>query len=89
MNKKLESLIDRVPTWPQEARDEAARALAEIEVTYVRARRPPTAEEETKLADLRETLNRSIERGGSYTDEEVEASIAARLDAWEQERNGA
>jgi hypothetical protein len=89
MNKKLESLIDRVPTWPQEAQDEAARALAEIEVAYVRGRRPLTAEEERKLADLRETINRSIERGGSYTDEEVEASIAARLDAWERERNGA
>ena len=89
MNKKLESLIDRVPTWPQEAQDEAVRALAEIEVAYVLPRRPLTAEEEAKLADLRETINRSIERGGSYTDEEVEASIAARLDAWERERNGA
>jgi uncharacterized protein with von Willebrand factor type A (vWA) domain len=75
MNKKLESLIGRVTTWPQEAQDEAARALAEIEVAYVRARRPLTAEEEAKLADLRATINRSIERGGSYTDEEVAAYI--------------
>jgi hypothetical protein len=41
-----------------------------------------------KLRSLRETINRSIERGGSYTDEEVEAGIAARLDAWERERKG-
>ena len=75
MNKRLGSLIDRVQTWPQEAQDEAARALADIEATYVRPRRALTAEEEAKLADLRETINRSIERGGSYTDEEVAAYI--------------
>jgi hypothetical protein len=75
MNKKLESLIDRVPTWPQEAQDEAARALAEIEVAYVRGRRPLTTDEEAKLAALRETINRSIECGGSHTDEEVAAYI--------------
>jgi hypothetical protein len=86
MNKKLEALMDRVPTWPQEAQDEAVRALAEIEVAYVHPRQL-TPEEEAKIADLRETINRSIERGGSYTDEEVEASIAARLDAWERNRN--
>ena len=28
MNKKLETLIDSVPTWPQEAQDEAVRALS-------------------------------------------------------------
>jgi hypothetical protein len=75
MNKKLEALIDRVPTWPQEAQDEAVRALAEIEVAYVGPGRPLTPGEEAKLADLRETINRSIERGGSYTDEEVAAYI--------------
>jgi predicted AlkP superfamily phosphohydrolase/phosphomutase len=75
MNKRLEALIDRVPTWPQEAQDEAARALADIEATYVPIRQEPTPEEEAKLADLRETINRSIERGGSYTDEEVAAYI--------------
>jgi hypothetical protein len=41
----------------------------------VPARRHLSAEEEAKLADLRETINRSIERGGSYTDEEVAAYI--------------
>jgi uncharacterized protein YbjT (DUF2867 family) len=85
MNKKLESLIGRVTTWPQEAQDEAARALAEIEEAYVRARYPLTAEDEAKLADLRETINSSIERGGSYTDEEVAEYITTNLDAWERE----
>jgi hypothetical protein len=88
MNKKLESLIDRVPTWPPAAQDEAVRALAAIEEKHVGVRRPLTPDEEAKLAALRETINRSIARGGSYTNEEVEASIAARLDAWERERNG-
>ena len=87
MNKKLESIIDRVLTWPEAAQDEAVRALTAIEEKL--ARRKLTPEEETKLAALRETINRSIERGGSYTDEEVEASIAARLDAWERRRKGA
>ena len=86
MNKKLESLLERVPTWPRSAQDEAARALAAIEEEHVR--RPLTPEEEAKLAALRATINRAIERGGSYTDEDVEASIASRLDAWERGRKG-
>ena len=85
MNKRLESLINRVPTWPREAQDEAVRALAAIERKHVGAQRLSDEEGEAKLAALRETINRSIERGGSYADEEVEASIAARLDAWERE----
>jgi hypothetical protein len=86
MNKRLEALIDRVPTWPQEAQDEAARALADIEATYVPIRQELTPEEEAELADLRETINRSIERGGSYTDEEVAASIE-RVHARAERRN--
>jgi hypothetical protein len=75
MDKKLEALIDRISTWPQDAQEEAARALAAIEEKRVGLSRPLTPEEEAKLADLRETINRSIERGGSYTDEEVAAYI--------------
>ena len=47
-------------------------------------RRPLTSEEQAKLAALREEINRAYERGGSYTDQEVGASIEARLDAWER-----
>ncbi len=89
MNKVLEFLIERVPTWPQEAQDEAALALGAIERKHVGVQPLSEEEREAKLAALRDTINRSIERGGSYTDEEVEASIAARLDAWERARKGA
>ena len=75
MNRKLEALIDRVPTWPQDAQEEAALALAAIEEKHAGWRRPLTPEEEAKLADLRDTINRSIERGGSYTDDEVAAYL--------------
>jgi len=74
MNKRLESLLDRVATWPQEAQDDAAMALADIE-EKVRVLQSLTPEERTKLEALRETINRSIEEGGSYSDEEVAAYI--------------
>jgi hypothetical protein len=87
MNKRLETLIDRIPTWPEEAQDWAAMALAEVE-EKVRILQSLTPEERAKLDALRETINRSIEEGGSYTDEEVEASIEAGLDAWESKQKG-
>jgi signal recognition particle GTPase len=74
MNKRLESLLDRIPTWPQEAQDDAAVALADIE-EKVRILKALTPEERAKLAALRETINRSVEQGGSYTDEDVAAYI--------------
>lgn len=89
MNKMLESLIDRVRTWPEEAQDEAIRALSDIERTQVGVQ-PVTAEEHAaKLAALREMINRSIERGGSYTDEEVAASLERQFDAWEARKQSA
>jgi hypothetical protein len=44
MNKKLESIIDRVLTWPGEAQDEALRALTAIEERHVQ----PTIEDESE-----------------------------------------
>jgi hypothetical protein len=85
MNKRLETLIDRIPTWPEEAQDWAAMALAEVE-EKVRILQSLSPEDRAKLDALRETINRSIEEGGSYTDEEVEAHIDASLDAWERQR---
>jgi hypothetical protein len=85
MNKRLETLLDRLPTWPEEAQDAAAQALSDIEEN-IRTLRSLTPEEQAKLTALRETINRSIERGGSYTDAEVEANIAATLDVWERNR---
>ena len=86
MNKRLEALLDRVATWPQEAQDDAAMALSDIE-EKVRVLRTLTPEQREKLDALRETINRSIEEGGSFTDGEVEASIAVSLDAWESGRS--
>jgi signal recognition particle GTPase len=74
MNKRLESLIDRIPTWPQEAQDWAALALAEVE-EKVRVLRSLTPEDRAKLEALRQTIDRSIAEGGSYTDAEVAAYI--------------
>ena len=85
MNKRLESLIDRIATWPQEAQDWAALALAEVE-EKVRILHSLTPEDRAKLGALRETINRSIEEGGSYADEEVAAYIE-RLHA-DSERKG-
>jgi hypothetical protein len=87
MNKRLETLLDRIPTWPQEAQDEAAMVLADIE-DKIRILRSLSPEDQAKLAALRAEINQAIEQGGSYTDEEVGANIAAKLDAWERKRKG-
>ncbi len=63
-------------------------ALADIE-EKVGLLKSLTPEQRTKLEALRETINRSVEEGGSFTDEDVEASIAASPDAWETGRKGA
>ncbi len=34
-DKKLKSVLGRVPTWPKTAQDEAARALREIEEDFI------------------------------------------------------
>ena len=39
-------------------------------------------EREQKLQALRDTINRSIERGGSVTPEEVDARLDARAAEW-------
>jgi hypothetical protein len=88
MKKTLEGLMDRVRTWPEEAQDEAVWALRSIEFRHTGQLSLTEEEREAKLAALRETLNRSIERGGSHTDEEVAASICERLDEWERNRKG-
>jgi signal recognition particle GTPase len=86
MNKRLETLLDRIPTWPQEAQDWAAAALAEVE-EKVRVLQSLTPEERAKLEALRATIDRSIEQGGSYTDQEVAAYIEqVHVDAERKER---
>ena len=89
MNKRLEELLERVAGWPPGAQEDAIATLEGIEAS-VNANAGLTAEEqEAKLAALREMLRKSIEEGGSYTDEEVGASISAALDGREQGRKSA
>jgi hypothetical protein len=59
------SIIKGVLTWPKEAQDEPLRALTAIEEKHVRVQLTVNDKHERKLASLRETINRSIERGGS------------------------
>jgi hypothetical protein len=75
MNEQLKTLMDRVQTWPEDAQAEALRVLTVIEREHLSAVPAGEHERDTKLAALRDTINRSIERGGSHTDEEVAAHI--------------
>jgi phytoene dehydrogenase-like protein len=88
MNKRLETLLERIPTWPEEAQEDAVMVLSDIE-EKIRVLRSLSPEDQAKLAALRADIDRAYEQGGSFTDEEVEASIEAELDAWEQNRKGA
>jgi hypothetical protein len=73
MVKILERALAEVASLPEAVQEKIGRELlAHVE----------------KLRSLRASINQSIERGGSYTDEEVGASITAPLDAWERERTG-
>ena len=83
MNKRLESLLERIPTWPEDAQEDAVTVLSDIE-EKIRILRSLSPEDQAKLAALRADIDRAYEQGGSYTDEEVAASIEARLDAWER-----
>ena len=88
MNKRLEILLERIPTWPEEAQEDALMVLSDIE-EKIRILRSLSPEDQAKLAALRADISSAIERGGSYTDEEVEASIEETLDDLEQKRKGA
>jgi len=72
MVKTLERALAEVAALPESAQEQLGRDL----LAYV-----------AKLRSLRQTVNDSIERGGSFTDEDVESSVAARLDAWERKRS--
>jgi hypothetical protein len=89
MNKRLAELLERVSAWPLGAQEDAIATLEGIEA-MVNANKGLTPEEqEAKLEALREMLRESIARGGSYTDEEVAASVSAALDSREQGRKSA
>jgi hypothetical protein len=86
MNEILKTLLKRAADWPLAAQEAAAVALVDIEERVAEAQSLSADERAAKLAELRDIVRRSVERGGSHTDEEIEASIAARLDAWERPR---
>jgi hypothetical protein len=77
MTRLLEQAIARVRALPDDDQDALAALLMSI---------AGSDDSVAQLNELRETLKNSIERGGSYTDEEVAAGIEARLDAWERDR---
>lgn len=89
MNKRLQELLERVAQWPPEAQEDAALTLEGIEARVIANSRLSPEEQEAKLAALREMINNSINRGGSYSDEEVGADISAALDAREHGRKSA
>jgi hypothetical protein len=73
MVKTLERAMAEVASLPEAAQEKIGQELlAHVE----------------KLRGLRARIDDSIERGGSYTDEEIEASVTARLDIRERERSG-
>jgi hypothetical protein len=89
MNKRLEELLERIATWPPAAQEDAIATLEGIEASMNANSGLSLEEQEAKLASLRDMLRKSIEEGGSYSDEEVGASISAALDAREQGRKSA
>jgi len=70
MNKRLESLLERIPTWPEDAQEDAVTVLSDIE-EKIRILRSLSPEDRAKLEALRADIDHAYERGGSYTDEEV------------------
>ena len=89
MNKRLEELLGRVAEWPSGAQEDAAATLEFIEARVNADKGLSLEEQEAKVESLRQMLRESIARGGSFTDEEVEASISAALDSREQDRKSA
>jgi hypothetical protein len=79
MNKRLEELLERLATWPPDAQEEAIASLESIEATANLNAGLSPAEQEAKLAALREMIHRSIERGGSYTPDDIDSMIDERF----------
>ena len=79
MNKRLEELLERLATWPPDAQEEAIASLESIEATANLNAGLSAAEQEAKLAALREMIHRSIERGGNYTPDDIDAMIEERF----------
>ena len=72
MNKVLTDVLERVPSWPQDAQVELERVALEIEAELSQNAYHATAEE---LAGIQRGLE-AAERGQFATDEEVTAVFA-------------
>lgn len=68
MNKKLETLLDLVSTWPEAAQDELMKSIADIEARHGSVYR---LSEEEKAAI--ENALAAVDRGEIATDEEMAA----------------
>lgn len=79
MNKTLETLLERVAHWPQDAREDAFATLEAIEARVIEESKLSADEREARLAGLRERIRSSIERGGSYTPDGIDAMIEERF----------
>jgi hypothetical protein len=79
MNKRLEELLERFASWPPDAQEEAIASLESIEVTVNLNAGLSPAQQEAKLVALREMIHRSIERGGSYTPDDIDVMIDERF----------
>jgi len=79
MNKRLQELLERFASWPLDAQEEAIASLESIEVTVNLNAGLSPAQQEAKLVALREMIHRSIERGGSYTPDDIDAMIDERF----------
>jgi hypothetical protein len=89
MNKRLEELLERVAGWPPGAQEDAVASLEGIEAMVNANKGLTPQEQEARLESLREMLRASIARGGSFTDEEVEASVLEELQSRERDRKSA
>jgi predicted transcriptional regulator len=68
MDKALEHLIDRLPSWPKDAQEQALKSLLAIEAERVGPYRLSRAEEEAVAEGLAQAR-----RGEFVSDEEVAA----------------
>ncbi len=68
MNKRLETLLDRVSTWPEEAQEELLQHVIDIEAKHVGVYRLNDDERACVRRGLEE-----MRQGRFATDEEVEA----------------
>ena len=79
MNKRLEELLERVAQWPPGAQEDAVATLEGIEASVIANSGLTVEEQQAKLAALREMIHKSIERGGSYTPDDIDAMIDERF----------